>query len=188
MLRAGQPERITARTKVAAILALCRRHGYHHLISIDDDVLLSPAALAATVRALPLALASPAAGGRGCAMVAPTLSTGIPTVEPWAEAFLSPPERAALYGCFEVSVASPPKNFGGLDVGAAVLAAGAGLGVAAAYPEGPWNGTEWCVSSRAPACCCVALSHPPVHSFTRPLVHSSTRPLVPVHALNRHAL
>ena len=54
-------------------------------ISLDDDILLSPAALAAMVAAngdasADVALRPRSEGGLGCSMVAPTLSTGIPTV------------------------------------------------------------------------------------------------------------
>jgi len=67
------------------VLVVCRSRGYSMFLSMDDDILLSPAALAAMVAAngdasADLALRPRSEGGLGCSMVAPTLSTGIPTV------------------------------------------------------------------------------------------------------------
>jgi len=71
--------------QIFTILVVCRSRGYGLFVSLDDDILLSPAALAAMVAAsddasADLALRPHSEGGLGCSMVAPTLSTGIPTV------------------------------------------------------------------------------------------------------------
>jgi len=76
---------ISWQQQIFTILVVCRSRGYGVFISLDDDVLLSPAALAAMVAAngdasADVALRPRNEGGLGCAMVAPTLSTGIPTV------------------------------------------------------------------------------------------------------------
>ncbi|KAJ1460252.1 hypothetical protein M885DRAFT_612882 [Pelagophyceae sp. CCMP2097] len=88
--------------KALAMVAMSRRRGYETLVSLDDDVLFAPAALAALLRTAPAAVFDPApgAGGNGCAMLTPIISSGIPTAEAFADDFLSGPDRIALDDCF----------------------------------------------------------------------------------------
>jgi len=141
-------------------LAVCRSHGYGVLVSLDDDVLLSPAALAALVAPNGAASAEAAlkplsSGGLGCAMVSPTLSTGIPTVELWAEDFLPPggPELEALAACFAKAAATPPATWGSLNLSALALplpAAGGGGG-GGGRGWGEWDPARWYASVWAAA-------------------------------------
>ena len=80
--------------KMFAAVRLCEQRNLTHLASLDDDVLVSPGALRALLQAVPRADA------RGCHTLSPTLSTGIPSVERFADAFLGAPARAMLRECF----------------------------------------------------------------------------------------
>lgn len=84
--------------KVFTMLNLAKRQGYEHIISFDDDVMLPPSSMAYLVDAGPLAYYS-----QGCGVVAPLLQNGVPSVELWAEAFLSAEERSILFQCFETA-------------------------------------------------------------------------------------
>lgn len=85
--------------KVSTIISLLYRFGYSYLVSLDDDVMLPPASLGA------LLTVGPKADAMGCGVVVPLLQNGVPTVELWAETFLTLPEQNFLYQCFEDSTA-----------------------------------------------------------------------------------
>ena len=107
--------------KTWAVVVLCRRLRYSTVVSVDDDVLVAPAAFRALVLATPRVLsvdaqetldetrASPASNpdavrGTQCAMVTPTISSGIPTAELFAERFLKPEEQEDLNDCYAYAV------------------------------------------------------------------------------------
>ena len=102
--------------KIYAAVSISLTQSYSHLISLDDDVLLPPATLAFMIdeTAEPQgAMASAAVSSSSqegdssgdstegsCAVLTPTLSTGIPTVELWCQHFLQPWEKAFVEKCF----------------------------------------------------------------------------------------
>jgi hypothetical protein len=120
---------------------------YRYVISIDDDILLPPATFAAMLdprssasieRVLYPAeqmdlwanVAISSTNGKsasletdehfrgpGCAMLTPTLSTGIPTVEMWADDFLTHAERQLLGKCFIDAAKFLPDVVSNLPIG-----------------------------------------------------------------------
>ena len=98
--------------KIFTAVALADRTSISFMLSLDDDVILSPETFLHLISATS-ELSSPfitpsgdeggERGGGDCALITPTLSTGVPSVELWAEAFLSPEERTKLFKCFQGS-------------------------------------------------------------------------------------
>eukprot|EP00415_Alexandrium_ostenfeldii_P004475 UN4475 len=91
------------------------------MVSLDDDVLLPPSALAFLTRS------GPPGDDLNCGVVSPLLQNGVPSVELWAEEFPNPSERLSLYQCFGESSADYIGDH---------------------YPEleplpRPWNGYDW---------------------------------------------
>jgi len=85
--------------KSFSMLALAEYHSYEYMVSLDDDVLLPPSALAYLIQS----------GQQGdslnCGIVSPLLQNGVPSVELFTEEFLSPLEQHMLYKCFGESSA-----------------------------------------------------------------------------------
>merc|ERR1712113_315837 len=80
--------------KVFVMIAVAQQLGYGHVLSIDDDVMLSPATLFAM-------LDSPAkTDEKGCGAVVPLTQNGIPTTELWAQTWLDEYNRRRLFDCF----------------------------------------------------------------------------------------
>lgn len=80
--------------KVFLMLGLAQRHGYTYLLSVDDDILLPPSTLAH------LLAGGPRADEQGCGVLAPLLQNGVPSVEIWADTWLSEGERQRVFECF----------------------------------------------------------------------------------------
>lgn len=93
-------------------MAISRRRRYDTLVSLDDDILLAPPAYLALLQHAPF-------GVRGadapCAMVTPTVSTGIPTAELFAADFLPAASAAALEACYVETIRRWPRLFGDPD-------------------------------------------------------------------------
>ncbi|KAJ1460251.1 hypothetical protein M885DRAFT_510065 [Pelagophyceae sp. CCMP2097] len=97
--------------KIYAMWRTASRDGYSHVASIDEDVLLSPAALHALLVRLPRrdmrgvegdfddVGEAPDVDGDSCGIVTPTLSTGVPTIELFAADYLTVDEATALNAC-----------------------------------------------------------------------------------------
>ena len=112
--------------KIFKAVELARASGLTYFASLDDDVLVSPRALKALVMSAPLALQD-----MRCATLSPTLSTGIPSVELFVEAFLTAEERAKVFACFE-GTAMPDEPFWGYK----------GYGALNPLPR-PWSAAEF---------------------------------------------
>ncbi len=95
--------------KMYTALNIAQRLGYSHMLSLDDDVLLPPAALAAMVmfaaqsKSKDELRSDGTFGKQGCAALTPTLSTGVPTTEMWTRRFLSPEKDAKVRACYAKS-------------------------------------------------------------------------------------
>ena len=102
--------------KIYAAVSISLTRSYSHLISLDDDILLPPATLAFMIDETVEPQGAMASTGvssisqegysggdsteQSCAVLTPTLSTGIPTVELWCHQFLQPWEKAFVEECF----------------------------------------------------------------------------------------
>ena len=98
--------------KIFAATVIAERMGYARFMSIDDDIVVSPEGLLQLLRSSDML-----EEGR-CGMITPTLSTGVPTAELFAEAFMSEEDREELYGCFQESSILDETWDGGYEFGA----------------------------------------------------------------------
>lgn len=109
LVRPGRPPRrpsdLNYLRKIFAALAIARRNGYDVLISLDDDVLLAPAAILAFLRDGAYAVRETRDREAPCAMVTPTVSTGIPTVHRFADDFFPEDVRRRLEDCYGAALA-----------------------------------------------------------------------------------
>eukprot|EP00747_Dinoflagellata_sp_TGD_P081074 gnl/TRDRNA2_/TRDRNA2_161157_c0_seq1.p1 gnl/TRDRNA2_/TRDRNA2_161157_c0~~gnl/TRDRNA2_/TRDRNA2_161157_c0_seq1.p1 ORF type:complete len:487 (+),score=71.21 gnl/TRDRNA2_/TRDRNA2_161157_c0_seq1:47-1507(+) len=71
---------------------------YTYIVSLDDDVLLPPSVFGFLLSRGPEAL-----DRKNCGVLTPTLQNGVPSVEMFAEEYMSRKERNKLYRCFEES-------------------------------------------------------------------------------------
>ena len=85
------PQQGNYNRKVYFMWKTAQLRGYSHIMSIDDDIIMAPSAIAAMVRAPPMAILDGDGGGGGagragsasrkaCALLTPTISSGIPTM------------------------------------------------------------------------------------------------------------
>ncbi|KAK7236163.1 hypothetical protein SO694_00060158 [Aureococcus anophagefferens] len=98
--------------KIFTAVAISRRRRYDTLVSLDDDILLAPPAYLALLQHAPFGVRGPDAP---CAMVTPTVSTGIPTAELFAADFLPAASAAALEACYVETIRRWPRLFGDPD-------------------------------------------------------------------------
>lgn len=100
-----RPHNLNYLRKIFSALAIARRRSYATIISLDDDILMTPAAILALLEHAPQAVAGPSSR---CALVSPTVSNGIPTAELFAADFLDDETTRSLQACYAGTLRRTP--------------------------------------------------------------------------------